>query len=156
MVKLTAILKAVNTLLKNKFGYHIYGDEIQEDLVLPAFFVSMHNQTENQTINFNNNKLSIYITYMPEIYTQIDQMNIIDGLKNLFDLGFYVEARYLHINDFEVALIGDDKNILQGTISVTYLNETSGNHYVDETQYSNIENMKINVNDEKREIFNKN
>jgi hypothetical protein len=118
MLRRTEIITAVTAILKNKFSYKIYSDEVIEGFKPPCFFFKLIKRTDSQTTNFNDNQLSIIITYFssPEKNKEIEYMNMIDDLNQLFDIGFRAGKRYLHI--------GEKQDILQITISIEYFDNT--------------------------------
>lgn len=126
MLRRTEIIKAVADILKNKFSYRIYSDEIIEGFKQPCFFFKLIKRTDIQTTNFNDNQLSIIITYFssPEKNKEIEYMNMIDDLSQLFNIGFRAGKRYLHIKSFSDDRIGEKQDILQITIAIEYLDST--------------------------------
>jgi len=131
MLRRTEIIKAVTDILKNKFSYKIYSDEIVEGFKPSCFFLKLIKRTDIQTINFNDNQLSIIITYFssPEKNKEIEYMNMIDDLSQLFGIGFRAGNRYLHIKSFSDDRIGEKQDILQLTIAIEYLDSTDKKTY---------------------------
>jgi hypothetical protein len=127
MLRRTEIITAVTAILKNKFSYKIYSDEIIEGFKPPCFFFKLIKRTDIQTINFNDNQLSIIITYFssPEKNKEIEYINMIDDINQIFDIGFRAGKRYLHIKSFSDDRIGEKKDILQMTIAIEYLDNTN-------------------------------
>ena len=126
MLKQVDILKAVIVLLKTKFGYRIYSAEIQDSFKTPAFFVRLIKRTDAETLVFNSNQLSIIITYFPEKASnkEIEILNMKDDLNQLFALGFKAADRYLTTESFSTEEIGEKLDILQATITITYIDDT--------------------------------
>ena len=66
MLRRTEIIKAITAMLESKFCYEIYSGEVVEDFETPCFFVKLIKRTDNQTTNFNDNQLSIIITFFAD------------------------------------------------------------------------------------------
>lgn len=128
MLRQTAIIKAVTGLLKTKYSDHkIYTDEIVEGFKQPCFFVKLIKRTNSNTLNFNDNTLSIIITYFasPDVNKEIAYLDMTDDLNLLFDTGFQAGDRYLHVKNFATDRIGEKQDILQVTINIDYLDNTN-------------------------------
>jgi len=128
VLRQTAIIKAVTGLLKTKYSDHkIYTDEIVEGFKQPCFFVKLIKRTNSNTLNFNDNTLSIIITYFasPDVNKEIAYLDMTDDLNLLFDTGFQAGDRYLHVKNFATDRIGEKQDILQVTINIDYLDNTN-------------------------------
>lgn len=127
MLRQTAVIKAVIGLLKSKYNYKIYTDEIVKGFSQPCFFVKLIKRTDTETINTNSNSLSIIITYFASSSTnkEIEYLNMTDDLNLLFDTGFQVGDRYLHVKNVTSERIGEKQDILQITINTDYLDNTN-------------------------------
>lgn len=122
ILKQAEILKCVTAILKTKFKYPIYVNEIQEVFKTPCFFIKLIKTTTTNSFNTNSNILSIVITYFSskEKNKEIEYMNLYDDIVETFENGFKTDSRYLHINNITSERIGEKQDILQIIISVNY------------------------------------
>lgn len=127
MLRQTAVIKAVTGLIKTKYSYKIYTNEILEGFSQPCFFIKLIKRVDGETINFNSNSLSIIITYFAssEANKEIEYLNMTDDLNLLFDTGIAVGDRYLHVKNFTTDRIGEKQDILQATINIEYFDSTN-------------------------------
>lgn len=105
MLALTDIKAAINTLLINKFGYKVYGNEVKEGFDKPSFFVELlPNGTNIENQNFTSNSLTVIITYFQDIHSYLDtdlnNIKVYDEIKALFMPKLLVKDRYLTVSDF--------------------------------------------------------
>lgn len=120
------ISKAVTDILKKNFrGHKVYSDEAQEGFTQPAFFIELLLKSDNETLNFNSNQLTIIITYLPKTHTAIDNMNMQDKLKELFGLLIDIGSRKLKIKSISFSNTGEKKEILQANIIIEYFDKTN-------------------------------
>lgn len=113
MLALTDIKTAINTLLINKLGYKVYGNEVKEGFDKPSFFVELlPNGTNVENQNFTSNMLTVVITYFQEIHTYQDtdlsNIKVYDVIKALFMPKLLVKGRYLTVSDFRFEYTNDD------------------------------------------------
>lgn len=125
MLKQIDILKAVIALLKTKCPAETtsyYTDEIVNGFKQPCFFIKLVKSTNSETKNINNNSLSIILTYFadPKTNKQLAFLDMEDSINELFRNGFFASSRYLHIKSISSDRIGEDSDILQLTISISY------------------------------------
>lgn len=127
MLRQTAIIKAVATLLKSKYNYPIYTNEIVEGFKQPCFFIKLMKRIDIETLNVNSDSLSIIITFFasPSANKEIAYLDMADDLNLMFDVGFDVEERYLKTKNFTADRIGEKQDILQVIISVDYLDDAN-------------------------------
>jgi hypothetical protein len=129
MLKRTDILAAAIALLKTKYPVtttQYYTDEIVKGFVQPCFFIKLIKSRNTETKNTNSNSLSIILTYFADASTnkQLAYLACEDNIDNLFGKGFPVGGRYLHIQTIASERIGENQDILQIILSVTYLDST--------------------------------
>ena len=101
MITYKDIKKAVNTLLKNEFGYEINSNDVKEGFLRPSFFVEFDNvnrsATEEQTMR--NLTISIYFFPTDRINYSLEVLDVTDRLENLFDLKLVVLDRKFNIDE---------------------------------------------------------
>lgn len=125
MTKLTDIYKAVNGLLSDKYQkINIYGKEVKEEFDRPAFFVSFNPiSIENQSVNFRYKKYDIQIVYFQENADEIDNMEKVNEIENLFGNAIKVNDRYIHVIEIDHEYIGEDDDILQVSITIEFFDD---------------------------------
>jgi hypothetical protein len=77
----------------------------------------------NETRNFRRYTLSVKIRYFPEVLTQVDHLNKIDEIKELFGSKLKVNDRYLTVLDSSYSFVGDQLNQLQILIDIEYFEQ---------------------------------
>jgi hypothetical protein len=109
--------------------YRIYGKEIKEGYIAPCFFTEILDKGSSaETKNFAKGGFTIKITYFQKEKNELDQLEKVDEIKDLFGLIFYVEDRKLTIGDFSHDYIGEYQDILQISIEVDYNENTQKEH----------------------------
>jgi hypothetical protein len=127
-VKLTDIKLAVNILLKSKYQepeYKIYGKEIKEGYHTPSLFTEIvDGGDKTETKNFSSGRKTIKITYFQKKTNELDQLQKVDEIKDLFGLVFLVGNRKLTVGEFSHDYIGEYSDILQISIDFDYKENT--------------------------------
>lgn len=125
-MKFTAIKKAVNKLLSEKYpDYKIYGKEIKEGYNTPSFFTEILDKgSRAETRNFASGGFTVKITYFQNQKNELDQLEKVDEIKDLFGLIFCVEERRLTVGEYSHDYIGEYSDILQISIDIDYKENT--------------------------------
>lgn len=124
MLTLTDIKSAINTLLINKYGYKVYGREVKEGFDKPSFFVEfLPNGTNIENQNFTSNSLTVVITYLQDVLSDLDNIKKYDEIKALFMPKLLVKGRYLTVSDFRYEYA--DTDYMQIYFNLNYF-DTSG------------------------------
>ena len=127
-IKFTEIKKAVNELLKERYPppqFKIYGKEIKEGYDAPCFFTEILDRgSRAETKNFARGGFTVKITYFQTEKNELDQLEKVDEIKDLFGLFLCVGNRRLTIGDFEHDFIGEYQDILQISIEIDYKENT--------------------------------
>lgn len=127
-IKFVEIKKAVNKLLKGRYPppqYRIYGKEIQEGYIEPCFFTEILDKGSGaETRNFAKGGFTIKITYFQPEKNELDQLEKVDEIKDLFGPFFCVGDRRLIISEFSHGYIGEYQDILQINIEFNYRENT--------------------------------
>lgn len=126
-MKLTDIKLAVNSLIKSKYPeYKIYGKEIKEGYHSPSFFTEIVDGGDKaETKNFSSGKKTIKITYFQKETNELDQLQKVDEIKDLFGLVFSVGNRKLTVKEFSHDYIGEYSDILQISVDFDYKENTA-------------------------------
>lgn len=115
-------------MLKGRYPppqYKIYGKEIKEGYIAPCFFTEILDRgSRGETKNFAKGGFTIKITYFQAEKNELDQLEKVDGIKDLFGLFFCVGDRKLTIGDFSHDYIGEYQDILQISIEIDYKENT--------------------------------
>lgn len=141
MIKLLDLYGAVKNQLTKTYKYEVYGHEVIEDFQKPSFFISiLPKKIENESIHLQDCGYSILITYHQKQVNQIDNLQKIDELKELFGYKLAVCDRFLTITDFDYDFVGNHLNILQFSFEIEYLdsNEKKETHQM-------MQEMKLNI-----------
>ena len=115
-------------MLKGRYPppqYKIYGKEIREGYDAPCFFTEILDRgSRAETKNFAKGGFTIKITYFQAEKNELDQLEKVDEIKDLFGLFFCVEDRKLTIGEFSHDYIGEYQDILQISIEIDYKENT--------------------------------
>lgn len=115
-------------MLKGRYPppqYKIYGKEIREGYDAPCFFTEILDRgSRAETRNFAKGGFTIKITYFQAEKNELDQLEKVDEIKDLFGLIFYVGDRKLTIGDFSHDYIGEYQDILQISVEIDYKENT--------------------------------
>lgn len=144
-LKQSDIIKAVANLLKTQFGCKVYADEVLEGFKKPCFFIKFITTTRRQTKYVVKKTVSAMLTYFPkdDQRNEIHYLDIFEQIHNLFVEGFRVGSRYLQVGRISDSRIGDDADILQVTLSISYLDyiqRPQSEDYMEDVQM-NIKNV---------------
>ena len=128
-IKFVEVKKVVNELLKGRYpppGYKIYGKEIQEGYTAPCFFTEIIDKgSRAETRNFARGGFAVKITYFQTEKNELDQLEKVDEIKDLFGLVFCVGNRKLTVGEFSHDYIGEYQDILQISVDIDYKENTS-------------------------------
>ena len=115
-------------MLKGRYPppqYKIYGKEIREGYDAPCFFVEILDRgSRAETRNFAKGGFRVKITYFQTAKNELDQLEKVDEIKDLFGLIFCVGDRKLTIGDFSHDYIGEYQDILQISVEIDYKENT--------------------------------
>ena len=115
-------------MLKGRYPppqYKIYGKEIREGYDAPCFFTEILDRgSRAETRNFAKGGFTVKITYFQTEKNELDQLEKVDEIKDLFGLIFCVGDRKLTIGDFSHDYIGEYQDILQISIEIDYKENT--------------------------------
>ena len=115
-------------MLKGRYPppqYKIYGKEIREGYDAPCFFTEILDRgSRAETRNFAKGGFTVKITYFQTEKNELDQLEKVDEIKDLFGLFFCVEDRKLTIGEFSHDYIGEYQDILQISIEIDYKENT--------------------------------
>ena len=115
-------------MLKGRYPppqYKIYGKEIREGYDATCFFTEILDRgSRAETRNFAKGGFTVKITYFQTEKNELDQLEKVDEIKDLFGLFFCVGDRKLTIGEFSHDYIGEYQDILQISIEIDYKENT--------------------------------
>lgn len=118
--------KSIAIMIEDEFDNNVYSDEVREEFEKPCFFIKslMHSQLQNKFYIKRN--LSIICTYFPDEENKNEEhyMEMTDRFLLLFQRGISVEDRHFDVTDIHGDRIGEDEDIMQFTIEITYMDTT--------------------------------
>ena len=79
-----------------------------------------------QTKNFIKRNVTIIATYFPSNEDKDEEhyLTVFDKFLILFQMGFPVGNRYLHVDDIQQDRVGEEDDILQITMDITFMDTT--------------------------------
>ena len=115
-------------MLKGRYPppqYKIYGKEIREGYDTPCFFTEiLDGGSMAETKNFAKGSFTIKITYFQKIKSELDQLEKVDEIKDLFGLVFSVGDRKLTVGEFSHDFTGEYQDILQISVEIDFKENT--------------------------------
>lgn len=89
MIKVTSIVEAINSVLKESTGIQTvaYDDREGIEVRKPCFFVQIIIPLSTKTKNTNSMILTVYIHYFPKSKTNLENLEMLDTLNNVFGEG---------------------------------------------------------------------
>lgn len=137
-MKFSEVKAGLNAVLQKKFPivsedpkvqtYAYYGLEVVEGYETPCFFTRLEtgeSRPSNKSTLYHS--LIFSITYFPAETDEIDMMDKLDTIRELFELGCYVqtgtEKRYLDCQDFDWGFDGTERDILEISVTLEYLTD---------------------------------
>lgn len=118
------IVSALAGILDKTFGYPIHSDEVLEGFEMPCFFIKIVPVTDIETLNVTSTSLTAYLTYFTNHRDEVEYLDVEDKVKKALDIGFKVGSRFIHISDISDTRAGQDEDILQIAVNMTYYNKT--------------------------------
>ena len=113
-------------MLSGKYPeYKIYGKEIKEGYKTPSFFTEIIDKgSKAETKNFTTGSFTVKITYFQKSKNELDQLEKVDEIKDLFGLIFFVGDRRLTVGEYSHDYIGEYSDILQISIDIDFKENT--------------------------------
>lgn len=113
-------------MLSGKYpDYKIYGKEIKEGYKTPSFFTEIIDKgSRAETKNFAAGSFTVKITYFQKSKNELDQLEKVDEIKDLFGLIFFVGDRRLTVGEYSHDYIGEYSDILQISIDIDFKENT--------------------------------
>lgn len=110
---LAELKKGLLTLMKSVFPeneYHYYSMDVMEDYDRPCFFTTLKPvDTDPANYNSRNNIVTFYIDYFQEEVDELNLLNTIDKLRDLFGLFVNIEGRAVKTSGFEWDFVGAER-----------------------------------------------
>ena len=85
---------------------------------------SLKSVTDIATLNVTSTTLTAYLTYFTNHRDEVEYLDVEDKVKKALDIGFKVGSRFIHISDISDTRAGQDEDILQIAVTMTYYNKT--------------------------------
>lgn len=127
IVQMKSILETVASAVKKEFKCKVYYDEVLKNFTKPCFFIAITTVSTPQTINYLERKVSIFLTYFPPdtMRNELHYLDVFDRMQNLFNGSIDAGGRNLKIDTLTAERIGEDRDILQVEMDITYLERTN-------------------------------
>lgn len=115
MTTFSDIIKRVGELLKELYhGVTRYGNETVDLAVPPYFFVEcVPIASTHHTRNLVRRQCTVFITYMPKVLDQVDNLKKTDEIFEALGMVLVVGDRRLLVIDYSHEYIGESNNIIQ-------------------------------------------
>ncbi len=127
--------KAIISLLQSRYAtsqYHYYGIEVTEGCKKPYFFVDLRLMSQkDETANIVSKKYFVSITYQSKQISETDNFEKVEEIRQLLccnddrnrkrKMTIKVKDRYIKVDDFSFTYVGEETNILQIQIDLSFL-----------------------------------
>lgn len=122
MIKLTDIYNKVSSLIKGKYGYDVYGNEVIEGYNTPSFFLEI--KPKSITVESAVTKKFIYtilITYNQKVASELDNLTKVDDMMELFGNNLPLsDGKSINLSSFTYEFTGTNANLLKFSMETEY------------------------------------
>ena len=122
---LIEVRKGLNNLLSTIFPkseYRYYGADVTEGYQRPCFFTQLQ-PVQMRAENYNTyfNQVTFYINYIQEEVNEADMLKKAEAIRELFQIYVKIGDRALDVTSFEFDFTGTEKNILEISIDLEWM-----------------------------------
>lgn len=126
MLSNVAIKIAINDLLSNATGLKVYGKEVTEGYTTPSLFVEKVSKPfKRETRGFAKSGFTIKITYFQPAPDELDQMRLLDKVRDAFGMVVKIEDRALTVGEITHDYAGQKADILQISVDFDFYENTT-------------------------------
>lgn len=145
MMKLSNIVGVIVRSLKSEFKCQIYSEEVKRNYKTPCFFIKVLVNADQETKNVAQKRLDIILTYFPDPREKDDlqYMQLLDRVCDLFLTGIRLENRHLKITDISSGRAGEEDDIFQIYLTTEFLDGIDFSGYGDSSDGSDGEGREI-------------
>ncbi len=117
------IKAAIIALIKTKFkSVACYGADVKEGLKKPSFSIKLIPAgIENDNYSTFSCRYICAITYFQQKVSEIDSLKVTSDLHKVFGRKIHVADRYINITDFRYDFVGENSDILQIMVELSFL-----------------------------------
>ena len=120
------IKTAINDLLSSATGLKIYGKEVTEGYTTPSLFAEIVSKPfKRETRDFAKSGFTIKITYFQPAPDELDQMRILDKVRDAFGMSVKIADRVLTVGEITHDYVGQKSDILQISIDFDFYENTT-------------------------------
>ena len=125
MLSQAEIKMAANELLREATGLKIYGKEVTEGYGTPSLFVEIvPKPLLRETRDFAKSGFAIKITFFQETPEELEQLRLVDTVKEAFGMVFAVQERKLTVGELTYDYVGQKEDILQISVEFDFYENT--------------------------------
>lgn len=126
MLSNVAIKIAINDLLSNATGLKVYGKEVTEGYTTPSLFVEKVSKPfKRETRGFAKSGFTIKIIYFQPAPDELDQMRLLDKVRDAFGMIVKIEDRALTVGEITHDYVGQKADILQISVDFDFYENTT-------------------------------
>lgn len=126
MLSNVAIKTAINDLLSKATGLKIYGKEVVEGYETPSLFTEKVSKPfQRETIGFAKSGFTIKITYFQSSPDELEQMRLLDTVREAFGMTVKIENRTLTVGEITHDYVGQKEDILQISVDFDFYENTT-------------------------------
>lgn len=126
MLSHVAIKTAINDLLESATGLKTYGKDVTQGYDTPSLFIEMIDKPfKRETQNYAKSGFTIKITYFQQTVNEMDQMKLLDTVREAFGMIVKIEDRKLTVGEMTHDYVGQKSDILQISVDFDYYENTT-------------------------------
>lgn len=126
MLSNVVIKAAVNELLSKATGYKVYGKEVTEGYDTPSLFTEkIAKPFKRETVGFAKSGFTIMITFFQDAPDELEQMKLLDTVRNVFGMSVKIEDRTLTVGEITYDYAGQKEDILQISVDFDFYENTT-------------------------------
>lgn len=125
VVKQVNVLSTAIKVVAAEFNIPVYSDEVLKKFSKPCFFVAASSHMNPYTDNVVEKELTIALTYFAKKgeKNEITYLDVVDRIQQIFQSGIQVNDRYLHVESVDDDRVGEERDVLQVTIVIPFLEQ---------------------------------
>lgn len=108
--------------------YKYYGMDVSEGFERPSFFTQIKPvEMDPNNYNSRNNRVTFFINYMQEVVDEVDALEKIQQIRDMFGLAVKIGDRAVKVVSFDYDFIGTERNIPEISIDLEWMDRIEHN-----------------------------
>lgn len=121
MITLLDVKKSITELLKQNYGYRIYGKDVKEGYKIPSFFVELLPvRISQESVNYTHHEYTIKVTYFQQCKNEEDNLVKADEIRRLLGCKIKINRILAQVEGYEFDFVGSEEDILQISFNIQF------------------------------------